>query len=794
MTDREPPDRPDDETAVEPIPPEPPGWAVPETVGPYRLVERIGSGGMGEVFLAEQEKPVRRRVAVKIVRAGLDTRQIITRFEAERQALALMDHPNIAKVFEAGATPDGRPYFAMEYVDGLPISDYCDGKSMSTTERLELFEVVCAAVQHAHHKGIIHRDIKSSNVLVSEQDGRPSPKVIDFGLAKATEQSLTERTLITEMNQFVGTPEYMSPEQADAGPSDVDTRTDVYSLGVLLYVLLTGELPFGSAELRGATLDELRRIVRETDPPRPSTRIKTLDGAARELEVDLDWIVMRALEKDPARRYQSPQAFAEDIRRHLENRPVEARPPSLGYRVRKYARRNRVATLVALIVLVAVSIGAAGLVAGFVTARRERDEAQRQTAIAQAVNQFVIEDMLNAANIEFPGGKRDLTVLDAVKAASGRIAERFEGQPEVEASVRRALASALVALGNDDEAEAHLRTAVTLLEQMGGDEDDAILTARNELIATLVNQARYDEAEPELEQILEIRSRVYGVENQETLAVMNNLAYVYDQQGRYDESEPIHVEVLETRRRVFGDDDRSTLVSMNNLAFVYYSLGRVPEALELWREHSRLAPGVYGEEHPETLNNAMSLGGVLVNQERYDEAVELLESKLAISERALGPDHDLTVAFLNWLGAAHRKRGDLQAAESVLKKAAAGFAHTLGPDHPQTSMSESLYGLVLVDMGRPDDAEPILAEAVQKLREQFPEGHAYLAMALSRQAKCFVARSRYQEAEAAFLEAHAVIVATAGPDHPLAPDVAENLANFYDDRGRPNDAAKWRGK
>jgi non-specific serine/threonine protein kinase/serine/threonine-protein kinase len=312
---------------------------------------------MGEVWLAEQTEPIRRQVAMKVIKAGMDSAQVIARFEAERQALALMDHPAIATVFDGGTTPQGRPYFAMEYVKGEPITVYCDRHQLSTKERLGLFTQVCEGVQHAHQKGIIHRDLKPSNVLVTIQDDRPVPKIIDFGVAKATARQLTERSLFTELGILIGTPEYMSPEQAEMGVLDIDTRTDIYALGVLLYELLTGVLPFDSRELRQAGLSEIQRIIREKDPSRPSTRISR-DGpgsteAAKnrhteprrlvsELRGDLDWITMRALEKDRTRRYQTANALAMDVRRHLNDEPAAAGPPSASYRAIKFMRRHRV--------------------------------------------------------------------------------------------------------------------------------------------------------------------------------------------------------------------------------------------------------------------------------------------------------------------------------------------------------------------------------------------------------------------------------------------------------------------
>src|SRR5579859_6341233 len=357
-------------------------------IGRYKLLQQIGEGGCGVVYMAEQVEPVRRRVALKVIKLGMDTRQVVARFEAERQALALMDHPNIAKVLDAGATDSGRPYFVMELVRGVKLTDYCDQHKLSTKQRLELFIPVCQAIQHAHQKGIIHRDIKPSNILVTLHDGVPVPKVIDFGIAKATQQELTEKTLYTQFQQFIGTPAYMSPEQAEMSGLDIDTRSDIYSLGVLLYELLTGSTPFDTKELLQSGLDEMRKTIREKEPVRPSTRFATLQGEAlattaqrrsaepskllHQLKGDLDWIIMKCLEKDRTRRYETANGLAADLQRHMSDEPVVACPPSAGYRLRKFVRRNKAPVVAAGCVLLTLGVGIIGTTLGLIEAGRQR--------------------------------------------------------------------------------------------------------------------------------------------------------------------------------------------------------------------------------------------------------------------------------------------------------------------------------------------------------------------------------------------------------------------------------------
>ncbi len=434
-----------------------------DVIGHFKLLQKIGEGGFGVVYMAEQTAPVRRRVALKIVKLGMDTKQVIARFEAERQALALMDHPNIAHVFDAGATDTGRPYFVMELVKGIPITAYCDEARLSNAERLQLFTVVCQAIQHAHQKGIIHRDIKPTNVLVTLHDGVPVPKVIDFGVAKATEARLTERTLFTEFRQIVGTPEYMSPEQAEMSGLDVDTRADIYSLGVVLYELLTGTKPLDLETLLAKGYGEMLRAIREVEPPRPSTRVSSMGGKARAvahkrstasgllpkaLEGDLDWIVMRALEKDRTRRYATAVAFAADIERHLEDRPVEARPPSTLYLLRKFVRRNRTGVIAGGVAALAIAAGLVLAVLGYVEADRQRDAAL--LAETQALEER--NEAQRAGEQEREAREREAEArAEAAEEAERALAERDakeEARSELAEALTRSEGSRLLATSN----------------------------------------------------------------------------------------------------------------------------------------------------------------------------------------------------------------------------------------------------------------------------------------------------------------------------------------------------------
>ena len=508
------------------------------TIGRYKLLELIGEGGFGAVYMADQKEPVRRRVALKIIKLGMDTKQVIARFEAERQALAMMDHPNIAKVLDAGATETGRPYFVMELVKGVHITEYCDTENLTTKERLDLFIKVCNAVQHAHQKGIIHRDLKPSNVLITMHDDRPVPKVIDFGIAKATNRELTDKTLFTEFRQFIGTPEYMSPEQAQMSGLDIDTRSDVYALGVLLYELLTGTTPFDGKTLREKSYAELQRIIREEEPPKPSTRLSTLGDdvagiakhrkddlahLARSLRGDLDWIVMKALEKDRTRRYETASAFAHDVVRHLENQPVDAGPPGAMYRMRKFANRNQKAVVAALVLVAVVGLGLAGTTVGFLRASAEADRSGKisdslqdvlaMTDPARAADRSDVESVLATVREVF--GEDHATfaaVLDTLAlrlhdAGDFDIAAELcreslevwkkvygESHPNVAITLVR-LGTFLRAQGDDEQAESALRAALAIFEGASNTPGLASYDARVGLADLLSNRGEYAEAD-----------------------------------------------------------------------------------------------------------------------------------------------------------------------------------------------------------------------------------------------------------------------------------------------------------
>ncbi|HEV2381942.1 MAG TPA: tetratricopeptide repeat protein [Terriglobia bacterium] len=667
-------------------------------IGRYRLLRKIGEGGMGEVWLAEQKEPVARRVALKLVKAGMSTREVITRFESERQALALMDHPAIAKVLDAGSTPQGVPYFVMEYVAGVPITDYCDHHRLRTRHRLELFVHVCEGVQHAHQKAIIHRDLKPSNILVTEVDGHPAPKIIDFGVAKALGRSLTSETLFTRAGSLVGTPEYMSPEQALSSGEDIDTRSDVYSLGIIFYELLAGAPPL---DLRKIAFDEFLRRLREEDPAKPSTKVRTGDPATsadvarkrqtepptlvRQMRGDLDAIALKALEKDRSRRYGSPTEFAADIGRYLKNEPVLAVAPSAAYRARKFARRYRVslATAAAFVLV---------LIAAAVISIRQSIRANRQAAVAQAVNNFLQNDLLaqaSAANQVGPDSKPDpdLKVRTVLDRAAQRISGKFDQQPEVEAAIRGTMGQTYDDLGLYPEARKQLERALDLQRQALGAKNPETLKTMSRLGALACFQGKFSEAEGLLGQAVAIQRRVLGSEHPDTLYSMNNLANVYAEEGKHAQAEALYSQNLEIARRVMGPEDRYTLGYMGNLAGVYRRRGKYAQAEALYSQTLEIQRRVLGPEHPDTLLFMNDLASIYQNEGKYAQAEALDTQALEIARRALGPEHRYTLGYMGNLAGVYRVKGKYAQAEALDSQALKIQSRMLGPEDRDTLWS-----------------------------------------------------------------------------------------------------------
>jgi serine/threonine protein kinase/tetratricopeptide (TPR) repeat protein len=633
---------------------------LPATIGPYRVLELLGEGGMGVVYLAEQTSPIRRRVALKIIKLGMDTREVVGRFEAERQALALMDHPNIASVYDAGATAEGRPYFAMEYVAGVPITEYCDGVRLPTRARLELFVTVCQALQHAHQKGIIHRDVKSSNVLVAVHDGRPVAKVIDFGVAKATQPRLTEQSMFTEHGVLIGTPEYMSPEQASLSGIDIDATTDIYSLGVLLYELLVGALPFDSATLRRAGFAEIQRVIREDEPPRPSTKLDALDHALsvaaqrrtdlsalrRELLGDLDWITLRAMDKDRTRRYASASEFAADIGRHLTSEPVAARPPSARYRAGKFVARHRAGVAAALVSAAAVVTALILVTTMYV---RARDEAARSRLEVEAFNAYVADADTDERMGRFlPAARR---VLDAHR---DYLADRpVEYIPHLFRFLSYSGLGSGLLRSNDIVEWSDVKQDEVLAFDMEIEKEliDAMsraIAAGDVRVLPLVALNGFDQAEfrPHGQvsvQLLRDAARFAGrtlpAADRTRLGIEANLARTLEDRadefieaGKPAEAVPILQEAL-VLRRAMPDDAEAVVTAQADLVDALLSTSRAAEAEVVARDAIRVAASDAGTRTDRVLVADLhrGLGAALTAQRRFDDA----EHALADSHRML---------------------------------------------------------------------------------------------------------------------------------------------------------------
>jgi serine/threonine protein kinase/tetratricopeptide (TPR) repeat protein len=797
-------------------------------IGPYKLLQQIGEGGMGTVFMAEQTQPVQRKVALKILKPGMDSQQVLGRFEAERQALALMDHPNIAKVIEAGtATGEhgciraGRPYFVMELVKGVPITKYCDDQHLTPKQRLELFVPVCQAVQHAHQKGIIHRDLKPSNVLVAEYDDRPVAKIIDFGVAKAAGPKLTERTLFTEFGQIVGTLEYMSPEQAKLNALDIDTRSDIYALGVLLYELLTGTTPFEKKRLHSAALDEVLRIIREEEPPKPSTRLSTTEelpsiAANRGLEPkklsglvrgELDWIVMKCLEKDRNRRYETANGLAMDVQHYLADEPVQACPPSASYRLRKFVRRNRHAVLAASLVSAALLIGTAVSTWQWLEAKAGRSQARKQTDIAKAINRFFIKDMLSAATPEEALGKK-ITVEEVLKNAELKIDAAFPSETEEAAAVRMALASAYKSLALYDKAEPHAQRALDIRQKLLGPDAPDTLEAINVLGQVWVTQGRYAEAEELFRQTLENARRALGEEHRVTLELQHALADVMFNQRRWDEATDLYRQCLLTRTRVLGEEDPDTLETMERLAFlVGERMGEWREAKDLAQRCLEVRQRVLPSNHPDTLQARNTLGQILYTEGKWREAEELQRQTVDLARGVWGPSHYETSSMEHNLAMTLYLLDRLGEAEDYFQESVKLYTRLTTSEHPQTLLTRLMLAFVLLARGKLDlaerefheilavrlrvrglpdfyevaplaglgfvfqeqgkwtEAEDALTRAVAGHRRVFP-GHFYTQRFASRLAVLLDATGKRAEAGALFAEVIAIWRERFPPDHP----------------------------
>jgi tetratricopeptide (TPR) repeat protein/tRNA A-37 threonylcarbamoyl transferase component Bud32 len=810
--------------------------------GRYKLLQQIGEGGMGSVWMADQTQPVKRRVAVKLIRVERgQSRMILSRFEAERQAIALMDHPHIAKLLDAGTTAEGSPFFVMELVKGIPLNEYCDAHKLGIRDRLQLFMQVCSAVQHAHQKGIIHRDLKPSNILVESHDAKPVPKVIDFGLAKATSGiQLSENTLFTAFGSIIGTPLYMAPEQANFNAIDVDTRADVYALGVILYELLTGTTPITRESLKQAALDEMLKLIREQDTPTPSSRLSTVESApsiaanrqmepqklSRFVKGELDWIVMKALSKERDRRYETATGFARDIERFLNDEAVAAGPPSAWYKLRKLVHRNRVQVIAASLVLLALVLGVVGTTLGLLEARRQaaiasgkereaneekkkallaadaernakleaeqkRQEAERNLAFAKKGNEILrsVFAGLDPKRIAESGRPLQDLLRQNLATAVRELEGSAIGDPLEVAGMQITLGQSLLGLGEASLAAEVFQKALETLKARLGPNHPVTLTSLNEQALAYQYSGQLDKAVALFEEALEGEKAKLGPDHHKTLVSMNNLAVAYQGTGQLAKAGPLFKETLEKMKAKLGPDHPDTLQTMNNLGEAYKASGQPAKAVPLFEELFAKRKAKRGPDHPNTLIAMNNLAGAYYQSGQLARAVPLYEETLEKSKTQLGPDHPSTLTSMNNLATVYGATGQFAKAVALEEDTLEKRKAKLGPEHPDTLTSMNNLASAYYQCGQLAKAVPLYEETLEKMRAKLGPDHPDTLTSMDNLATVYGASGQLAKAVAIHEETLEKRKATLGPDHPDTLASMNNLGKAYVEARRGKDAS-----
>ena len=766
----------------------------------FTLQEKIGEGGMGEVWVAKQTEPVQRRVALKLIKTGMDSKAVLARFEQERQALALMDHPNIAKVLDAGMTATGQPFFVMELVDGLPLTKFCDDTKLSLQERLKLFLPICQAVQHAHQKGIVHRDLKPANILITMIDGKPVPKVIDFGVAKATEGKLTEESMATQFGAVVGTLEYMSPEQAGFSGEDIDTRADIYSLGVILYELLTGLRPIDKARLQKAALTEMIRIIREEDPSKPSTRLSTDDSlpslaAVRQIEPkkltamlrrELDWIVMKCLEKQRDRRYETANGLARDLQRYLSDEPVEARPASKGYRLRKFFKRNKGPVLAACLVLAALLVGIVGTTVGLIRAEAgeklagerlvqveaEKKKAEEEKAVAVAVKDFLKDDLLTQADVTKQANalaasgrsaeaKQNPTIRELLDRAAEELAEekieaKFPNQPQLQAEILHTVGVTYIGVAEYERAIELLKRSHALNKQHRDPDHSETLETMDDLAAAYTKAGKLKLALPLFKETLELRNAKLGLKDPATLQTMSNLAAAYQASGDLRQAQLLFEKTLKLQQATLGHNDRVTLVTMQNLCAVLYMNKDFSGFLSLAEKTFELRKAKLGPDHPDTLRTMNSLAGAYMATRQTDRALSLWEETIKLLEAKFGLDHPTTLITMYNLALAYsnvatKRHLTVPLFEKTFKLQKA----KLGLEHPDTFRTLKVLAESYRRLRKPpEESIPLLEDFLKVQRKKNGNDHSETLQTLTHLGVNYMLAREYKKAIPLLEEAH----------------------------------------
>lgn len=788
------------ETSDTLIKPDDTNGPIPECIGPYRVIRAIGQGGFGSVYLCNQEKPIKRQIAVKVLRPGMNTRSVLRRFEEERILLSKMDHPGIARVLDAGKTESGQPYISMEYIEGVMITTYCNNRKLGLHARLEIIAQACQAIQHAHQKGVIHRDIKPGNVLVTEVDGRAILKVIDFGVSKAFEEQQSDDTLTRTM-QLVGTPQYMSPEQASTVSSDIDTRTDVYSLGVMLYELATGLPPFDPNRLRSASIGQLERMIRDIDPQRPSARVAKLEktdaerissqhGAStgyivRQLKGEIDWVITKAMEKDRDRRYPTAYALYEDVRRVIRGDVVRARPPSMSYTIRKFVSRNTAGTVIASLIFVSL-FALTGLSLGYAQKINRANEQIKSTLHNQEQVLTFTEKMLGGIDPAVARGQDTELFNMILDSARDRVNIELAGSPEVEVRVRLMIGNLYRSIGMFEESMAQFKSAAVISSKSLGKSHLMSISARTSLGTAYVDITEYAQAKVVFEEalqdslealgenhpethiilsdlaavynylgdskraveagqsLLDSRVNVLGSDHTDTMGTRNSLAIALKGTGDCDRARTLFELVLEHQMKSLGKDHPNTLKTRTNLALTYHQLELFDMAVEMNAEVLEQKLHVLGDQHPSVLVSMANLAASLENAGQEERSRELLTKALKISLNTLGDDHQYTIVMRNNLAKYYYRQKNYEQARELSQKSCDGLVESLGEQHPMTLQGRGNLADILLDMGSPEEALEISIDIHALAREIFEESDHRLGNFTERLANCYAAIGKFE--------------------------------------------------
>jgi len=832
----------DDSDSLESILSQTPDQA-PDQIGPYKILSQLGEGGFGIVYEAKQEQPVKRRVALKVIKPGMDSAKVVARFQAERQALALMTHPSIAKVLDGGITDRGLPYFVMDLVKGQPITDFCTGNKLSIDDRLKLLITVCQAIQHAHAKAVIHRDLKPSNILVGHNaEGQAVPTVIDFGIAKALDDHLTDNAVHTAEGQLIGTPEYMSPEQAQSSGLDIDTRTDVYSLGVVLYELLTGMRPFESSDIRGKTHADIQRFIKEVNPPKPSVRLQSVLTQAdkpgtdspfnesrrqemaelpKQLRGELDWIVMKCLEKDRDRRYATPLALAEELEHYLSNEPVLARPPSTTYRMSKLVKRNKSAVAAAmffvtiLVVATAVSVRFSFIADAqrtqAVEALSDRDKALKAERLANAQAQQRAEELklvadfqsqqLSGIDPELMGARLREALLESLPAdqqqqlnqsiakinfttlalgsleknifnqSIATIDEQFQSQPAVHAQLLQSIASTATELGLFALATDPQQRATAIRRETLGDTHQDTLDSMSAQGDLLRQMGDYAGAQPLLTEALAAQRASLGGTHPSTLRSIGSMGDLYLYQFNLPEAAPLLTEALQGMKAILGPNHPDTLNTTSSMGGLMFMSGKLDDAETYFRAGLNGSIETFGQSHPDTWSFQSNLGILLKAQGKYDQAEPFYLESLESISAMYGNSHLSTLSSKHGIGELYREQNKLDQAQPYLEQALTGQRQALGSDHPTTLSSMNSVALLLQANGDFLGAEQHFKEALAGHRTLFGDDNTKTLIVMGNMARVLSELGKLEEAEQ--LAAEAI---TRG--RVTLPEGHWNLANF----------------